>query len=73
FGDSVLYVDQENEPEEMFRQIDGHMKWILTHPKEAVVLARRSHRIFVEKFPLEREVDRLEGFIRDRLAKGANS
>jgi hypothetical protein len=50
FGDSVLYVNQEAGPEEMFRQIDGHMEWILNNQQQAIDLARRSHRIFTENF-----------------------
>ncbi|MDR0340265.1 MAG: hypothetical protein LBH53_01735 [Puniceicoccales bacterium] len=73
FGDSVLYVDQEATPEEMFRQIDDHMKWIRTNPEKAIELARESHRIFVENFSLENEVGRLEDFIRDRMVEGVNS
>jgi spore maturation protein CgeB len=53
FGDSVLYVDTTQSAEEMFRTIDGHVKWILSHPQEAQELARRSHQIFCEKFALE--------------------
>ncbi|MDR0444799.1 MAG: glycosyltransferase [Puniceicoccales bacterium] len=53
FGDSVLYVDTTQPAEEMFRTIDGHMQWILSHPQEAQELARRSHQIFCEKFALE--------------------
>jgi hypothetical protein len=53
FGDSVLYVDTTKSAEEMFRTIDGHIRWILSHPQEAQELARRSHQIFCEKFALE--------------------
>ncbi len=54
FGDSVLYIDRDSSPEEIFKQIDAHMQWILSHPKKAVELARRSHKIFTEKFTLEK-------------------
>jgi hypothetical protein len=73
FGNSVLYVDQNASPEEMFRQIDGHMKWIHEHPQEAIELARRSHSIFVENFALEGEVEKIENFIREILAEKANN
>ena len=53
FGDSVLYVDRSAPSDVLFKQIDDHVKWILAHPKEAVELARRAHKIFVEKFALE--------------------
>jgi hypothetical protein len=62
FGDSVLYVDQEASPEEMFRQIDGHVQWAQSHPEEAEAMARRSHAVFMDKFRLENEVERIEEF-----------
>ena len=65
FGDSALYIDHDVSPEEMFRQIDDHVQWILANPNEAIELARRSHDIFSKKFPLENEVCRLENFIRE--------
>jgi hypothetical protein len=55
FDASVLYVDHTLSPTEMFRQIDGHMRWILNHLGEAIELARRFHALFAEKFPLENE------------------
>jgi hypothetical protein len=61
FGDTVLYVDNRN-PEEMFNQIDAHMKWILLNPKEAVGLAKRSHAIFKENFTLEKELRKIGEF-----------
>lgn len=53
FGDSVLYIDRDLSPEEIFKQIDAHMQWILSNPKDAIELARRSHKIFIERFTLE--------------------
>lgn len=61
FGDSVLYINRAD-PEEMFRQIDEHMKWILSHPKEAVEMARKAHTIFKEKFTLENELIKIGSF-----------
>lgn len=59
FKDSVLYVDRNVEPEELFRQIDRHMQWILSHPKEAKELALRSHQVFVKKFTMEEMMRRV--------------
>jgi hypothetical protein len=56
FGDSVLYVDQTASAEEIFRQIDAYVHWILTHPEEAKQMAARSHKIFCEKFLLEQQL-----------------
>jgi hypothetical protein len=58
FKNSVLYVDQNAGPDEMFRQIDCHVKWIKSHPNEAKELAMRAHEIFLKKFTLEGEVGR---------------
>lgn len=54
FGDAVLYIDDNRDPEILFSQIDSHMKWILNHPEEALALAKKAHSLFVEKFTLEK-------------------
>ncbi len=59
FGDTVLYIDQDKSSEEIFQQIDGHMRWIQSHPKEAILLAKRSHDIFIKKFTLEKQLENL--------------
>ncbi|MDR2667633.1 MAG: hypothetical protein LBB38_01135 [Puniceicoccales bacterium] len=71
FGDSVLYIDQNASPEEIFRQIDGHMRWILEHPQEAIELARRAHAIFVEKFTLEGEIEKIDQFFKELQSAAA--
>jgi glycosyltransferase involved in cell wall biosynthesis len=62
FGDSVLYIDITKSPEEIFKQIDAHMQWILKNPEKAIELARRSHKIFVDNFTLEKEVEKIKKF-----------
>jgi hypothetical protein len=69
----VLYVDHNASPQEMFAQISGHMDWILKNPEEAIELARRSHRIFVEKFPMEKEVSNMEKFFREIIAENGTA
>jgi hypothetical protein len=59
FGESVLYIDGDLNGEELFLQIDGHMKWILSHPEEAQEMAQKAHAIFLEKFTLERQMGNL--------------
>lgn len=59
FGDNVLYVDVAQSAEEVFRQIDQHMQWIFAHPAEAQKMAERCHNIFLEKFTLEQQMQRL--------------
>ena len=56
FGDAVLYIDPNQDPEAVFKQIDDHMKWVHANPDEAMALARRSHAIFMERFTLENEL-----------------
>lgn len=62
FGDSVLYIEQNADGITMFKQIESHMDWIHTHPKEALEMAKRAHAIYVEKFLLEDQLLRLEEF-----------
>ena len=70
FGDSVLYIDRDKSPEEMFEQINSHMQWILSHPKEAIELARRSHEIFIKNFTLEQIMQKvMEGYKNSKKAK----
>lgn len=56
FGDSVLYVDTNQEEKEIYNQIKRHFDWIQTHPKEASEMARRAHKIFADKFAAEKEI-----------------
>lgn len=70
FGDSVLYIDPNQEPEKVFKQIDDHVQWIHANPSEAVALAQKSHTIFVEKFTLENELKKIADlYERVRLEK----
>lgn len=73
FADSVLYVDRNASQEEMFKQIDNHMKWILANPDEAKKLARRSHEIFVKNFSLEKQVQRVIDFYFQKVRKTEGS
>lgn len=57
FKDTVLYVDITRE--DLFEQIDAHMKWIQTHPEEAKTKARLAHAIFLQKFTEESQLARL--------------
>lgn len=71
FGDTVLYIDRNASPEEMFRQIDNHMRWIQSHQKEAIELARKSHKIFMEKFTLEKMLQNTIDFYKKHKNDGA--
>lgn len=54
YGDSVLYVDQEQSPEVVAREILGHIRWARENPADAASMADRAHRIFQEKLSLEK-------------------
>lgn len=56
FGANVLYVDVETSALELFRQIDRHVQWALTHPEQAQQMANNCHAIFLEKFTLEQQM-----------------
>ncbi len=53
FGDTLLYIDASLPTGEAFDQITAHINWIKAHPAEALELARKSQRIFVEQFALD--------------------
>lgn len=53
FGDNVLYFDQTASSEEIFNQINDHVHWVQTHPKEAEEKAKNAHKILQEKFTTE--------------------
>jgi hypothetical protein len=59
FGDAVLYIDPNQEPEKVFQQIDQYVKWVQNNPDKAMQLARRAHTIFVERFTLEKELEKI--------------
>jgi len=56
FGDSVLYIDQESAPEDLFHQIESHLAWIHSHPIEAQEKARKCHQLFEERYTLEKQL-----------------
>lgn len=53
FGDSVFYIDTSLPAEEIFSQIQEHLKAIDENPEAAIEMAKRSHEIFIEKFTME--------------------
>lgn len=60
WGDSVLYIDYDPaHPQRMFEQIDTHMKWIVSHPKEALAMAQRAQKICKEKFSLGKQLSNI--------------
>jgi phosphoglycerol transferase len=63
FSDCALFIDTDRPIEEIFEQIDTHVKWIHAHPEEAIEMARRSHQIFCDKFSLEGECEKILKFV----------
>ena len=55
-----MYIDYDPaHPQRMFEQIDTHMKWITSHPKEALAMAQRAQVICKEKFTLEKQLTQI--------------
>jgi hypothetical protein len=59
FGDSFLYFDHTASSDEMYRQVKAHVDWIMANPKEAKAMAAKAHKIFLEKFTLEKDLVRI--------------
>lgn len=54
FGDNVLYIDPSLPAEDLFKQVDNHVKWIQANPEKAQEMAYNSNKIYQEKFVLEK-------------------
>ena len=54
---SSLYVDHARD--DLFEQIDAHMRWIKENPEEAKLKALKAHEIFLKKFTLEKQLSKL--------------
>lgn len=59
FGDSILYFDQTESSEEIYKQINSHVRWIQSHPKQADSMARKAHQILQNNFTTEKFVQDL--------------
>ncbi|NBK97664.1 MAG: hypothetical protein EOM50_06530, partial [Erysipelotrichia bacterium] len=54
FGDSVLYINYDKtDYTKNVEQIKNHLEWIKNNQSEALELARRSQKIYTEKFHLD--------------------
>jgi hypothetical protein len=71
FGDCALFIDTDHSVEEIFEQIDTHVRWIHAHPEEAIEMARKSHQIFCDKFSLEGECEKILKFVDEISAASA--
>ncbi len=71
FGDSLLYIDPKANADDAHDAIKEHLAWIKAHPEDAQRKIIRAHRIFAERFALERLVPNLIALHHDTLvAKG---
>ncbi len=59
FGDNILYYDQYADSETMFKQVKSHYDWIKANSEEAKAMAGRAHKIFLDKFTIEKDLPRL--------------
>ncbi len=69
FGDNVLYFDQNLSKEEIFNQINDHVIWVQTHPKEAEEMARNAHKIIQDNFTTERFILDVIKFYEEKVFK----
>ena len=60
FGNSVLYIDFNKEnPLDTYRQITEKFEWIKAHKEEALAMAQASQKIFIEKFCMEVQLQKV--------------
>lgn len=59
FGDNFLYFDHKADAETMHEQVRAHFQWIKENPEKAKAMADRAHKIFLEKFTLEKDLVRM--------------
>lgn len=59
FGDNILYFDHNADTETMYNQVKKHFDWIKQNPKKAKEMADRAHKIFIDKFTLEKDLIRI--------------
>ncbi|GAB4139075.1 MAG: hypothetical protein Fur0046_14010 [Cyanobacteria bacterium J069] len=56
FGDTVLYIDADADPNDQVAQISQHMDWIAHHPQQAEEMAAAAHEIFIQHYTLEKHL-----------------
>lgn len=57
FSDAALFIRyNKNAPKDTFDQIMEKYRWILSHPEEALSLARRAQEIFRARFSLDKQL-----------------
>lgn len=57
FKDAVLFINyNKNNPQDTFNQIMEKYQWIVEHPAEALEMAKRSQKIFLENFTMDHQL-----------------
>jgi hypothetical protein len=56
FGDTVLYIDQNDPEEKIAADIERYYTWIINNPEQALALAKKAHQIFINNFTLESQI-----------------
>ncbi len=59
FGDTLLYVDTDCAPDETFREVWAHLRWIKANPAEATEMAAAAQKIFNARFRLDLSLRRI--------------
>jgi spore maturation protein CgeB len=59
FGDNILYFDHNKSTEEQADEIIKHVEWIKKNPEKAKEMANNCHKIFLEKFTMEKQLVKL--------------
>ena len=60
FGDSVYYIDTDLSAEEIYAQVENHMKSIWANPEQAWSRAEKAHQIFSDRFQMTDQLLKLE-------------
>lgn len=59
FGNSFLYFDHDKDAKTMYNQVKTHIEWIKNNPQEAKLKAAKSHQIYLDKFTIEKDLQRI--------------
>lgn len=60
FRDAALFIIyNKNNPQDTFRQIMEKYDWVVSHPEEALTLAKRAQQIFLEHFTLDLQIQQI--------------
>lgn len=70
FRDAALFIQyNKDNPQDTYQQIMEKYKWIIEHPKDALEMARRAQKIFLEKLTLNIQLEQIIANHPKRLAQ----